>query len=118
MMSTKNQTRHYTRSHKSRARRCNGFPKWPRARLRTDQGRGRPDRLYTLLHDEGYSSLATVFNPEFRRLPAEDTLTVARDVIGSYPYAFYRVEQGALDFATQVSPLIRRECDAVDALLW
>ena len=72
----------------------------------------------TLLHDEGYSSLATVFNPEFRRLPAEDTLTVAPDVIGSYPYAFYRVEQGALDFATQVSPLIRRECDAVDALLW
>jgi hypothetical protein len=66
----------------------------------------RPDRLYTLLHDAGYSNLATVFNPESRRLPAEDGLTVARGVIGSYPNVFYRVERGTLpEFIAAVAGL-------------
>jgi len=56
----------------------------------------RPDRLYTLLHDNGFSNIASLFNQQSRRLPDEDALTVARGLIGAYPNAFYRVKQAAL----------------------
>lgn len=66
----------------------------------------RHDRLYTLLHDDGYSNLASVFNPESRRLPAEDALTVAKGVIGAYPNVFFHVEQAALpEFIAAVAGL-------------
>lgn len=54
------------------------------------------DRLYTLLHDNGFSNIASLFNRQSRRLPDEDALTVARGLIGAYPNAFYRVTQEAL----------------------
>lgn len=56
----------------------------------------RQDRIYTLLHDNGFSNIASLFNQQSRRLPDEDALTVARGFIGSYPNAFYRVDQSAL----------------------
>lgn len=64
------------------------------------------DRVYTLLHDNGFSNIASLFNKESRRLPHEDALTVALDVIGSYPNAFYRVSRQALpEFITAVAGL-------------
>jgi hypothetical protein len=66
----------------------------------------RQDRIYTLLHDNGFSNIASVFNPQSRRLPDEDALTVARGLIGAYPNAFYRVEQPALpEFIAAVAGL-------------
>jgi hypothetical protein len=64
------------------------------------------DRIYTLLHDNGFSNIASVFNPESRRLPDEDALTVARGLIGSYPNVFYRVNQQDLpEFIAAVAGL-------------
>jgi len=66
----------------------------------------RQDRIYTLLHDNGFSNIASVFNPQSRRLPDEDALTLVRGLIGAYPNAFYRVEQSALsEFIVAVAGL-------------
>lgn len=66
----------------------------------------RHDRIYTLLHDNGFSNIASLFNPQSRRLPDEDGLTVARGLIGTYPNAFYRVAQQDLpEFIATVAGL-------------
>jgi hypothetical protein len=66
----------------------------------------RQDRIYTLLHDNGFSNIASLFDQHSRRLPDEDALTVARGLIGAYPNAFYRVEQSALpEFIAAVAGL-------------
>ena len=67
---------------------------------------GREDRIYTLLHDNGFSNIASLFDPESRRRPEEDGLTVARGLIGAYPNAFYRVAWAALpEFIAAVAGL-------------
>ncbi len=66
----------------------------------------RHDRIYTLLHDNGFSNIASLFNPQSRRLPEEDGLTVSRGLIGTYPNAFYRVAQQDLpEFIAAVAGL-------------
>ena len=66
----------------------------------------RQDQIYTLLHDNGFSNIASLFNQQSRRLPDEDALTVARGLIGAYPNTFYRVEQSALpEFIAAVAGL-------------
>lgn len=71
---------------------------------------GRDDRWYTVVHDEAYSNIASLFNQEARRLPDEDALTVARGIIGAYPNAFYRVERAKLpEFIAAVAALTSEE---------
>lgn len=53
----------------------------------------RHDRIYTLLHDNGFSTTASLFKPQSKRLPDDDRLTVSHRLIGSYPNAFYHVAQ-------------------------
>ena len=66
----------------------------------------RHDRIYTLLHDNGFSNIASLFNQQSRRLPDEDGLTVSRGLIGTYPNAFYRVGQQDLpEFIAAVAGL-------------
>jgi len=68
--------------------------------------KGRRDRLYTLLHDNGFSNIASLFNTESRRLPDEDGITVTRGLIGAYPNAFYRVNwQDLPEFIAMVASL-------------
>ncbi|SLM49486.1 putative fatty acid cis/trans isomerase [Nitrospira japonica] len=72
---------------------------------------GQGDRLYTLLHDNGFSNIASLFNEASRRLPDEDGVTVARGLIGAYPNAFYRVNKQDLpEFIAMVASL-RNEDD-------
>ena len=56
----------------------------------------RADRVYTLIHDDGYSNIASLLDQEGRRLPDEDGVTVTRGFVGAYPNAFYRVERSSL----------------------
>lgn len=70
-------------------------------------GTERHDRIYTLLHDNGFSNIASLFNPQSRRLPDEDGLTVSRGLIGTYPNAFYHVAQQDLaEFIAAVAGLM------------
>ena len=64
------------------------------------------NRIYTLLRDNGFSNIASLFNRQSRRLPDEDALTVAHGLIGAYPNAFYRVKHAALpEFIAAVAKL-------------
>ena len=54
------------------------------------------DEVYTLLRNAAHSNIAQIFREEERRLPQEDTLTVARGFIGAYPNYFFQVNEGEL----------------------
>lgn len=58
--------------------------------------------LFTLIHNNAYSNLSSLFGEDKRRIPAEDNLTIAHGIVGSYPNSFLRVNKQALDaFVTQ-----------------
>lgn len=60
----------------------------------------------TLLRNSAHSNVASLFGEEDRRLPEEDTLTVAGDFIGAYPNALYRIPVDRLrDFVDAVAGL-------------
>ncbi|HEY6130852.1 MAG TPA: fatty acid cis/trans isomerase, partial [Halioglobus sp.] len=75
------------------------------------------EHVYSTIHNDGYSNNAQIFKEAQRRIPEEDYLTVVNGFIGSYPNAFFRVQdeeldefveeimsmRGAADYATLVS---------------
>ncbi|MEE4279693.1 MAG: fatty acid cis/trans isomerase [Halieaceae bacterium] len=63
--------------------------------------RGDP-RYYTLVHNRAFSNNAQLFNEESRRLPEEDTLTVVRGFVSSYPNMFFQVTEAQLDRFTSL----------------
>lgn len=66
--------------------------------------------LFTLVHNNGYSNISSLFGEERRRLPDEDYLTIARGIIGSYPNSFMQVARADLpDFVQRVSLLNSEE---------
>ncbi|MDP5069727.1 MAG: fatty acid cis/trans isomerase, partial [Congregibacter sp.] len=52
--------------------------------------------VYSLVHNQAYSNNAQLFAEEERRLPEEDTLTVARGFTGAYPNMFFQITEGQL----------------------
>jgi hypothetical protein len=50
-------------------------------------------QVFTLLRNSAHSNVAHLFAEKKRRLHAEDTLTVARGAIGTYPKAFFNISQ-------------------------
>ena len=62
--------------------------------------------MFTLIRNDGHTNIASPFGEKKRRLPQEDTLTVASGFIGTYPNAFYVVPRARIDeFVAQVSTL-------------
>ncbi|MEE4660258.1 MAG: fatty acid cis/trans isomerase, partial [Halieaceae bacterium] len=53
--------------------------------------------VYSLVHNHAHSNIAQLFNESDRLLPAEDTLTVARGFVGSYPNMFFQVHEKELE---------------------
>ncbi|MFO6422093.1 fatty acid cis/trans isomerase [Motilimonas sp. KMU-193] len=49
-------------------------------------------RLYTLLKNSAYSNMSSLLRDNNNRLPAEDTLTVVRGVVGDYPNVFIQAD--------------------------
>ncbi len=65
------------------------------------------DQVFTLMRNSAHSNIASPLNERDRRLPAEDTLTVARGFVGTYPNALYRVPRAELEsFVTAVGLLV------------
>lgn len=52
--------------------------------------------VYSLIHNQAHSNNAQLFSEEDRRLPEEDTLTVAKGFIGSYPNMFFQITEAQL----------------------
>lgn len=62
--------------------------------------------IFTLIHNNAYSNLSSLFNEDKRRIPDEDTLTIAKGIIGAYPNAFMQVKEADLpDFAERIKSL-------------
>ena len=47
---------------------------------------------YSLIHDEAHTNVAFMFGESLRRLPADDEVTVARGISGSYPNFMFEIE--------------------------
>ena len=63
-------------------------------------------RAITLVHNDGYSNVASLFGEQKRRLPAEDTLTVVPGFLGAYPNALFKVKEHDLGkFVTAIAGL-------------
>ncbi|AQA17102.1 peptidylprolyl isomerase [Halioglobus japonicus] len=67
------------------------------------------DDVYTLVNNAGYSNIAQLFREQERRLPAEDTLTVARGFLGAYPNYFFQVNEKQIPlFAAELKAMKSR----------
>ena len=64
------------------------------ALLRVDGDDGPAD--FTLLRNSAHSNISQLFAEDLRRLPEEDSLSVAAGVLGAHPHAFFRVTEAAL----------------------
>jgi hypothetical protein len=50
-------------------------------------------QIFSLLRNSAHSNVAHLFSENKRRLHSEDTLTVAKGAIGTYPKAFFNISQ-------------------------
>jgi len=57
---------------------------------------GDKNQVYSLINNSAHSNVAHLFSEADRRLPAEDDLAILRGVVGTYPNAFFKVEQTQL----------------------
>jgi hypothetical protein len=48
-------------------------------------------KTLTVVHNDGHSNVATMFDEQQRRRPEEDTLSVVPGYLGAYPNAFFKV---------------------------
>jgi len=64
---------------------------------------GRETGVYSVMRNSAHSNITHLFGEEKYRLPAEDTLTVAKGFIGTYPNTFFVLEAENLpDFVDAV----------------
>jgi hypothetical protein len=68
-------------------------------------------RVFTLIRNKGHSNIASPFGEDDRRRPAEDTLTVARGFIGTYPNAFYVARRAEVGKLVRQLAAVRTEAD-------
>lgn len=55
--------------------------------IQTSQGM----QVFTLVHNDAHTNVASMVGDSKRRVPAEDTLTVVPGYLGAYPNAFYHL---------------------------
>jgi hypothetical protein len=72
-------------------------------RIRTG-GPPKDDLAYTIIRNKAHSNVAFIFGEDWRRLEQEDTLTIVKGYVGSYPNFFFDVRAPAID--TFVSDLM------------
>jgi hypothetical protein len=64
--------------------------------VRAGGTKGR-DVAYTLVHDRAHTNVAYMFGEQSRLVPADDTLTVVRGYLGSYPNFMFEVDVGQIE---------------------
>ncbi|GAB5453248.1 MAG: fatty acid cis/trans isomerase [Halioglobus sp.] len=69
------------------------------------------DEIYSLLHNNAFSNNAQIFGEEKRRIPVEDTLTVASGFIGSYPNLFFHLHEKELPAFSDAIMSLESEAD-------
>jgi len=71
---------------------------------------GDKKQVYSLITNSAHSNVAHLFSEANRRLPEEDSLAVLRGVVGTYPNAFFNIEQDQLtEFVESLSSIKTEE---------
>lgn len=74
------------------------------------------DELFTLLHNNAHINISSLFDEESNRDFANDDMTIVRGVVGSYPAAFFSINENQVkEFVDQFSAL-KSESDYVKLL--
>ncbi|MCA3910699.1 fatty acid cis/trans isomerase [Vibrio vulnificus] len=81
--------------------------------VKADTGK---EQLYTLLHNNAHLNISSLFNEEKNRDPANDSLTIVRGVVGSYPAAFFSLNENQVAEFVQIITSMESEQDYVKLL--
>ncbi|ELC9716613.1 fatty acid cis/trans isomerase [Vibrio vulnificus] len=81
--------------------------------VKADSGK---EQLYTLLHNNAHLNISSLFNEEKNRDPANDSLTIVRGVVGSYPAAFFSLNENQVAEFVQIITAMESEQDYVKLL--
>ncbi|ELK5319668.1 fatty acid cis/trans isomerase [Vibrio vulnificus] len=81
--------------------------------VKADTGK---EQLYTLLHNNAHLNISSLFNEEKNRAPANDSLTIVRGVVGSYPAAFFSLNENQVAEFVQIITAMESEQDYVKLL--
>lgn len=67
---------------------------------------GQPAELATIIHNRAHSNITSLLDEESTLLPEEDSLIIARGVIGDYPNVFFKLhEQDVSKFVDAIESL-------------
>jgi hypothetical protein len=69
------------------------------------------ESVYSLINNSAHSNVAHLFLESERRIPAEDNLSVLSGVVGTYPNAFFQVNEQQLDAFVTALTAIKSEQD-------
>ncbi|WP_419662855.1 fatty acid cis/trans isomerase [Desulfosarcina variabilis] len=78
--------------------------------VHVDTGKDSEDLAYTIIRNKALSNNSMLFREDRRRVPENDTLTVVKGHVGSYPNAFSRI------FIDEIEDCIERYLKIKDAL--
>jgi len=78
--------------------------------------RVRGQGLYSLIHDDAHTNVAFMFGEDKRRVPADDTMTLAHGISGSYPNFIFDVTPDEVNSFVD-SVLAIRDDAAMDQLV-
>ncbi len=67
--------------------------------------------VYSLINNSAHTNVAHLFSESDRRIPAEDNLTVLAGVVGTYPNAFFQVNEQELAEFVSALELMQTEQD-------
>jgi hypothetical protein len=79
--------------------------------LRVRAGTGGTDAVYALVHNRAHTNVAFMFDETARLEPADDTLTVARGYLGSYPNFMFDVDVTQIETFTQTLAAVKTTSD-------
>lgn len=69
------------------------------------------DASYTLVHNRAHTNVAAMFGEDKRLIPEEDTLTVVRGYLGSYPNFLFEAEAADIRDFTRALTSVKNETD-------
>jgi hypothetical protein len=79
-------------------------------RVRAGKGQGA-DAVYSLVHNRAHTNVAFMFDETARLEPADDTLTVARGYLGSYPNFIFEVDEAQIESFGQALAAVQNAAD-------
>ena len=69
------------------------------------------DASYTLVHNRAHTNVAAMFDEDKRLIPEQDTLTIVRGYLGSYPNLLFDVDVDHIDSFTQTLTSVENAAD-------